>query len=90
MTLLTEIRVDLPFLRKGVNMTHLAEEGDLIPFIEWVDNPPFHREKVTSTLLTEIKGVIKSQRKSQRLTWFKRSRRPAFPQEVSRDDSPHR
>ena len=73
MTLLTEIRVDLPFLRKGVNMTHLAEEEDLIPFIEWVDNPPFHREEVTSTLLTEIKGVIKSQGKSQRLTWFKRS-----------------
>ena len=46
-------------------MTHLTEEGDLTPFMEWVDNPPFLREGVTSTLLTEIKGVIKSQGKSQ-------------------------
>ena len=55
---------NLPFLRKGVTMTHLAEEGDLTPLMEWVNNPPFLREGVASTLLTEIKGVIKSQEKS--------------------------
>ena len=35
-------------------MTHL--EGDPTPSMEWVDNPPFLMEGVTSTLLTEIKG----------------------------------
>ena len=46
-------------------MTHLAEERDLTPVMEWVDNQPFLREGVTSTLLTEIKWVIKSQGKSR-------------------------
>ena len=44
-------------------MAHLVEEGDPPPLMEWVDNPPFLREEVTSTLLTEIKGVSKSQGK---------------------------
>ena len=46
-------------------MTHLAEEGDLTPFMEWVDNPPILMEGVASTLLTKIKEVIKSQGKSR-------------------------
>ena len=46
-------------------MTHLAEERDLTPFMEWVDNPPILREGVASTLLTKIKEVIKSQGKSR-------------------------
>ena len=46
-------------------MTHLAEGEDLTPFMEWVDNPPFFREGVTSTHLTETKEDIRSQGKSQ-------------------------
>ena len=47
-------------------MTHLAEEGHLTPLMEWVNNQAFFSWKgVTSTLLNEEKGVVKSQGKSQ-------------------------
>ena len=79
---------DQPFLRKGVTMTHLADEGNRTPIMEWVNDPPFLMEGVTSTLLTEIKGGLVNHRGSHDDSPGTKGLWPTFPQEGSLNDSP--
>ena len=80
--------VDQPFLRKGVTMTHLADEGNPTPIMEWVEDPPFLMEGVTLTLLTEIKGGSVKHRESHDYSPGSKGLWPTFPQEGSHKDSP--
>ena len=71
-------------------MTHLADGGNPTPIMEWIDNPPFLMEGVTSTLLTEIKGGSVNHGERHDDSPGSKGLWPTFPQEGSLNDSPSR